>query len=156
MVDVVLRTPSTCILHISSEVLFLCDECVSSWCVGVNEAQDTLVELIQGHVSPVQTINISKVTRKHRVRWNNKGRGPCREKQTYLKSWDFMPLLNCIYGEKKHFPSCCKWHFRLCLSISTKYMVILKCLTTMLESHWVFTKEHSDHSIFLQYLCSET
>lgn len=76
MVDVVLRTP-TCILNISSEVLFLCDECVSSWCVGVDEAQDTLVELIQGHVSPVQTINMSKVTGKHRIWWNNKGRGPC-------------------------------------------------------------------------------
>lgn len=82
MVDVVLGTPPTCILNISLEVLFLCDECVSSWCVGVDEAQDTLVELIQGHVSPVQTINISKVARKHRVWWNNKGRGPCREKQT--------------------------------------------------------------------------
>lgn len=130
MVDVVLGTPPTCILNISSEVLFLCDECVSSWCVGVDEAQDILVELIQGHVSPVQTINISKVTRKHRVRWNNKGRGPCREEQTYLKILDFMPLLNCIYGKKtKYFPSCCKWQFRLRLSISTNYnMVISNCL----------------------------
>lgn len=71
-------------LNLFQEVLFLCYVRLCSRCVGVDEAQDILVELIQGCISLVQTIHIPQVTRKHWVRWNNKHRGPYRKRQTYL------------------------------------------------------------------------
>lgn len=63
------------------ESLLLCDVRVCSWCIGINEAQDVLVELIKFLVSLVQTVFISQITGKHRIRWNHESRGPCQNMQ---------------------------------------------------------------------------
>ncbi|KAK3541303.1 hypothetical protein QTP86_020971 [Hemibagrus guttatus] len=43
----------------------------SSWCIVVYKLQDLLMELFQGQVSTVQGLQVTQITRKSGIGWNN-------------------------------------------------------------------------------------
>ena len=60
-------------VHLQEAELLLCDVAVGPGGVGVDEVHDVLVELLQSRVSVLQGLQVTQVTGKGCVRWDNEG-----------------------------------------------------------------------------------